>query len=102
MESRRPSDLEVIDVLSRRVEAQLEGNPLQRCCCLKDSDRVVEIGDVNGLGRTVFRSYKVEWTLQVEALLGGKRLGGRGTHCPIEVAVQLRLTPNLVLAYESE
>jgi hypothetical protein len=102
MKAGSPSHLEVIDVLSRRVEAQLEGGALQRCGRLKDSYRVVEIGDVNGLGRTVLRSYKAERTPEIETLLCGKRLCGRGTHSTIEVAVQLRLSPSLVFAYVSE
>jgi hypothetical protein len=45
----RPPHLEVIDILGRRVDAQLERDTLQRGGGLENGDGIVEVGDVGGL-----------------------------------------------------
>ncbi|MEA2655181.1 MAG: hypothetical protein QOI23_546, partial [Chloroflexota bacterium] len=102
MKPRCPSDLEVIDVLGRRVKAELESCTLQRCGSLKHRYRVIEIGDVSGLRRTVLRCHQAQRPSEIESLLCCELLGSRGAHRTIEVTVQLSLLPGLVLAYVSE
>jgi hypothetical protein len=53
MQSRRPADLQVIDVLGGGVHAQLVRGPFQRRLGLEDGDGVVEVADVLGLGGAV-------------------------------------------------
>jgi hypothetical protein len=55
VQSRRPADLQVVDVLGGGVRAQLVGGAFQRRLGLEDGDRVVEVADVLGLGGAVVR-----------------------------------------------
>src|SRR5438093_991876 len=83
-----PAHLEVVDVLGRRVDADLVRDALERRLRLHHSDRVVEIADVVGLGRAVVRRRHPGRAAEVPQLGGG-----RHAHGTVELAVQLRLAP---------
>src|SRR5207245_7973881 len=102
MQPRRPPHLEVVDVLSRRVNAQLQRRALERCRRLQYRDGVVEIRDVGSLRGSIRRRHHPQRAGQIEALLCGELLRGRRSHGTVEVTVQLGLSPALELAYDSE
>jgi len=84
----RPAHLEVVDVLGRRVDADLIGDALERRLRLHHGDRVVEIADVLGLRRAVVRRDHPGRAAEVPQLGGG-----RNANSTVEMTVQLRLAP---------
>src|SRR5438046_10722767 len=82
MEAWRPADLEVVDVLGGRIEAQLERDPLQRLFGLHDLDRRLEVADVLDLARAVVgRDHP-------QAGATGQFLRGQDAHSAVEVQIQ--------------
>ena len=71
MQPRRPSHLEIVDVLRGRIDAQLEGDTLERRRCLQHGDRVVEVRDEGRLRRTIRRRHHPQGAREVQALGGG-------------------------------
>ena len=102
VQPRRPPHLEVVDVLSRGIDAQLQRRALERGRGLHHRNRVGEVGDVFSLRSAIRRRDHPQRPGQVEPLLSGKLRGGRQAHRTVEVAVQLRLTPGCVVLYDSE
>src|SRR5438309_3024328 len=87
MQAGRPPRLQVVDVLRRRVDAQLVRNTFEGARGLHHRDGVVEVLDVLGLaGAVVGRDHPEPSTAR-------KLLRGGYSHRAVEVAVQLGLLP---------
>ncbi|GAC1657371.1 MAG: hypothetical protein NVS9B1_14930 [Candidatus Dormibacteraceae bacterium] len=88
-----PADLKVVDVLSRRVDAELVGTAFERGGRLENRDLGIEAGDVLGLGGTARRRGQAQRPGQVELQLVGELGGGGGPNRTVQMAVQFGLPP---------
>jgi len=83
----RPAHLEVVDVLGRGIDAQLERDPFERFLGLHHGDCGLEVLDVLGLaGAIVGRDH-------AKPLIARKLLRGGDTHRTVEVRMQLGFLP---------